>query len=62
MKKPRKPRATFASLAVFRGVRDMYVIVVPYDRRGREILSSVNCVFNADYFSPEEAQAMVNAL
>jgi hypothetical protein len=37
-------------------------LVVPYDRRGREIPSSVSCAYNADYYGPEEAVAMVGAL
>lgn len=62
MKKHRKPRATHAALKLFRGVQDTYVLVTPYDRKGREIPTSVSCAYNTDYYSPDEARAMVGAL
>jgi len=62
MKKPRKPRATQATLQLFRGAQDVYVLVTPYDKRGREIPSSVSCAYNTEYFSQNETMAMVSAL
>lgn len=61
-KKTRKPRATHASLALFQGVGDTYVLVTPYDKKGREIPTSVSCIYNADYFCADEIRQMVNAL
>jgi hypothetical protein len=62
MKKTRKPRATQAALRIFQGIQDTYVTVIPYDRKGREIPSSVSCVYNTDFYTAEEARAMVKAL
>jgi hypothetical protein len=58
----KKSRVDSASVIPFFGARDVYYLVTPYDKKGREILSSVNCAFNSDYYTPEGALALSKAL
>jgi hypothetical protein len=62
MKKQRKQRATHAALKLLQGIHDAYVLVTPYDKRGREIPTSVSCAYNLAFFSAEEARATVGAI
>jgi hypothetical protein len=58
----RKSRVDSASIIPFRGANDVYFLVIPYDKRGKEILSSVNCAFNSEYYTPEGALVLSKAL
>ena len=58
----KKSRVVFASLRTYTGVLHQYLLVTPYDKKGREIPSSVNCVYNAEYYTPDQAMLMAGAL
>ena len=58
----KKSRAVYASLATYNGAQHGFYLVTPYDKKGREIPSSVNCAYNSEYFSPREAMLMAGAL
>jgi hypothetical protein len=62
MKKNRKSRVTSAAIETMNGLAGVYYLVTPYDKKGREILSSVHCAYNADYFSPQQAFVLSLAL
>jgi hypothetical protein len=68
MKKARKSRAYAALIDTFNGsvtnegVRTVYYTVIPYDKKGREIPSSVTCCYNADYFEHEDILMITQAL
>jgi hypothetical protein len=58
----KKSRAVYASLQTYIGVNHMYYLVTPYDKKGREIPTSVNCAYNAEYYTPDQAMLMAGAL
>ena len=62
MKKIRKSRVHSASIQALVGMHNVYYLVVPYDKKMREIPSSVNCAYNSEYFSPQQALQMAQAL
>lgn len=62
MNKVRKPRAVYASIYEFKGHHHVYYSLTPYDKRGREIPSSVNCAYNSEYHSYESTLRMAQAL
>lgn len=62
MKKARKSRVASASVEVMVGMAGVYYLVTPYDKKGREIPSSVQCAYNAEYFTPQQAFAISKAL
>lgn len=62
MKKSRKSRVVSASLETMIGIAGVYYLVTPYDKRGREIPSSVHCAYNSEYFSPQQAFTISQAL
>jgi hypothetical protein len=68
MKKTRKSRAfaafveTFNGLVTDEGFQTVYYTVVPYDKKGRIIPSSVNCCYNAEYYSYDDILPMTQAL
>jgi hypothetical protein len=62
MKKVRKPRAVYATVQEIRGYCNSYYLVTPYDKRGKEIPSSVNCAYNSHYYSYNSALRMAEAL
>ncbi len=62
MKKGRKSRVHSATLQTMVGTRHSYFLVVPYDKKMREIPTSVNCAYNAEYFTPQQALRMSQAL
>ena len=68
MKKARKSRAHAALISTFNGVltnenyQTVYYTVVPYDKKGREIPSSVTCCYNADYFDHDEILTITQSL
>jgi hypothetical protein len=68
MKKARKSRAyaafveTFNGLVTDEGFQTVYYTVVPYDKKGRVIPSSVNCCYNAEYYGYDDILPMTQAL
>jgi len=62
MKKVRKPRVVYASAQELTGCHNIYYLVTPYDKRGREIPSSVNCAYNAEYYDYNSALRMAQSL
>lgn len=62
MKKVRKSRVVSASIETMVGLSGVYYLVTPYDKKGREIPSSVQCAYNAEYFSPQQAFTMSRSL
>ena len=61
-KKARKSRVENVGVVLFHGFQDIYYLMVPYDKKNRVIPSSVECAYNANYFSPKEAVNMLRAL
>ena len=62
MKKVRKPRAVYASISELSGYHNVYYLVTPYDKRGREIPSSVTCAYNSEYYDYNSALRMTQSL
>ena len=62
MKKAKKSRVFFASYNVYSGVSGVYLLLIPYDKRGREIPSSVNCAYNSAYFGEDQILQMTRSL
>jgi len=62
MKKTRKPRVMGVSLETMIGIAGVYYLVTPYDRKQREIPSSVHCAYNAEYITPAQALKIAQAL
>jgi hypothetical protein len=68
MKKLRKPRVDsivvdgIPSLYYQEGVDFYYYLVRLYDKKGREIPSSVNCAYSSAYYSHEQILKMAKAL
>ena len=68
MKKARKSRAYAALIGTFNGAltnegfQTVYYTVIPYDKKGREIPSSVTCCYNADYFDHGEILTITQSL
>jgi len=62
MKRTNKSRVAFASYKLYSGVSSVYYLLIAYDKKGREIPSSVNCVYNSDYCSEDQILRMAQAL
>ncbi len=62
MKKSRKSRVSFASYDIYSGVAGVYFLLIPYDKRGKEIPSSVNCAYNSEYYDENQILRMAKAL
>jgi hypothetical protein len=62
MKKARKSRVHSAALQTMAGMHQLFYLVIPYDKKQREIPSSVNCAYNSEYFTPSEALNMSQSL
>ena len=68
MKKARKSRAHSALIGTFLGsiniqvYQTVYYTVIPYDKKGREIPSSVNCCYHAGYFDHDEILTITQSL
>jgi hypothetical protein len=62
MKKTRKSRVHSAALQTMAGMHQLFYLVIPYDKKQREIPSSVNCAYNAEYFTPQQALNMSQSL
>jgi len=62
MKKAKKSRVETVGIVLFQGVIDTYYITVPYDKKNRVIPSSVECAYNAQYFSPQTTVNMLRSL
>lgn len=62
MKKKKKSRVNSVGFVVLQGTRDNYYLTVPYDSKNRIIPSSVECAYNADYYSLSQTEKMVKVL
>jgi hypothetical protein len=68
MKKSRKSRVSSASVSLLYGIHTeeggqaIYYVVTPYDKKGREIPTSVNCAYNSDYYAYDEILPTAQAL
>ena len=62
MRKTRKSRVHFASIRPYVSGSAVYYLVVPYDKKGKEIPSSVNCAYNGEYYTPDEALYLARSL
>jgi hypothetical protein len=62
MKKAKKSRVETVGIVLFQGVIDTYYMTVPYDKKNRVIPSSVECAYNAKYFSPQTTVNMLRSL
>jgi hypothetical protein len=51
----KNPRVVYYGHQIFRTKCAEYIQPVPYDKRKKEIPSSVNCFFNTEYFTLREA-------
>lgn len=60
--KVKKPRVTSVELFSFSTASGDYVWPIPYDKKDRFIPSSVDCVYNTEYFSPRQVVMMLRAL
>lgn len=60
--KRKKSRVENVGVRMFNGAVDTYYLTIPYDKKGRVIPSSVECAYNAQYFSPQETINMLRAL
>lgn len=68
MTNPRKSRVTSASVSLLNGIftsdgtHATYYMVDSYDKKGRKIPSSVQCLFNSDYYSYDDILLTAQAL
>jgi len=68
MKKARKCRVSSAAVSLLcgtateEGTQAIYYVVTPYDKKGREIPSSVNCAYNSEYYSYDSILPTAQAL
>ena len=68
MKKPRKSRVATTTVSLLYGIlteegsQAIYYVVTPYDKKGREIPSSVNCAYNSDYYAYDDILPTAQAL
>ena len=68
MKKARKSRVSSAAVSLLYGIppeegtQAVYYVVTPYDKKGREIPSSVNCAYNSEYYSYDSILPTAQAL
>lgn len=60
--KRKKSRVENVGVQIFNGVSDQYYLTVPYDKKNRVIPSSVECAYNARYFSLQATVNMLRAL
>lgn len=62
MRKHKKSRVSVVELGSLKGTKDNFYITIPYDKKYRVIPSSVDCVYNSDYFGHQETVNMLRAL
>jgi hypothetical protein len=62
MKKAHKSRAAYASYKLYSGAASVYYLLIAYDKKGREIPSSVNCAYNSEYCTEDQILRMAQAL
>ena len=60
--KRKKSRVSTVGVVFLKGAIDTYYLTVPYDKKQRAIPSSVECVYNSRYFSPQQTIDMLRAL
>jgi hypothetical protein len=64
----RKSRVSFAAISLLYGIsteegtQAIYYVVTPYDKKGREIPSSVNCAYNSEYYAYDNILPTAQAL
>jgi hypothetical protein len=61
-KKIKKQRVRSALSDVCKTKVGVYWHPIPHDRKEKEILSSVDCLFSQEYYSREEAREMLRSL
>ena len=57
-----KNRAHFSAIKFMPSLFGGFYLVVPYDKRGKEIPSSVTTAYSAEYYSEEDAMQMSRSL
>jgi hypothetical protein len=68
MKKVKKPRTQSAGITIFlsrpneEGHCEQYYAVIAYDKKGREIPSSVNCCYNSSYYAASDILSLAQVL
>lgn len=68
MRKVRKSRTQSAGIMIFsgklneEGQSEQYYAVIAYDKKGREIPSSVNCCYNSAYYAASDILSLAQAL
>lgn len=62
VKKKKKPRVQSASVVECRGKVGLYWWPIPFDKKDRFIPTSVDCLYNQEYFSKEESARMLRSL
>lgn len=60
--KRKKSRVENVGVQVLQGFIDQYYLTVPFDKKNRVIPSSVECAYNARYFSLQDTVNMLRAL
>lgn len=60
--KNKKPRVTSVVLCYFSTATADYLWPLPYDKKKRFIPSSVDCVYNAEYYTPASVFKMIRSL
>lgn len=61
-KKAKKPRVQAASVSELKGKVGLYWWPIPFDKKDRIIPTSVDCIYNQEYFTKEEAARMLRSL
>ena len=57
-----KNRAQYSTVKFMPSVSGGFYLIVPYDKKCKEIPSSVTTAYSAEYFSEEEAMQMSRSL
>jgi len=60
--KAKKPRVSTVELFAFSTTAGDYLWPIPYDKKDRFIPSSVDCVYNTEYYSSRQIVMMLRAL
>lgn len=60
--KSKKSRVTYVDLYPFSSSSADYLWPIPFDKKDRFIPSSVDCVYNAEYYTPQQVVQMLSAL
>lgn len=60
--KNKKPRVTSVAISQFSTATADYFWPLPYDKKERFIPSSVDCIYNAEYYNPQMVFKMIRSL